>query len=93
MSGKGKPAKNMKMAGRMPRTGNEGKVVKRLLKDLFTLYGKELIVVSILLLLTSISNVTGSIFTPKIIDDVIKPVLSGEKVFADVSDLLLQPTK
>ena len=76
--------------GRMPKSGNEGKVAKRLLKDLFSLYGKELIIVSILLLLTSISNVTGSIFTPKIIDDVIKPVLSGEKVFAEVSELLLQ---
>ena len=78
------------MRGRMPKSGNEGKTAKRLLKDLFSLYGKELIIVSILLLLTSISNVTGSIFSPKIIDDVIKPVLSNEATFSDVSGLLLE---
>ena len=78
------------MRGRMPKSGNEGKTAKRLLKDLFSLYGKELIIVSILLLFTSISNVTGSIFSPRIIDEVIKPVLAKEKLFPEVSGLLLE---
>ena len=78
------------MPGRMPKSGNEGKTAKRLLKELFSRYGKEFILVIILLLFTSISNVTGSLFTPRIITDVIAPVTSGEKVFADVSGLLLQ---
>ena len=44
------------MRGRMPKSGNEGKVVKRLLKDLFARYKKELIAVFILLIFTSVSN-------------------------------------
>ena len=78
------------MPGRMPKSGNEGKTAKRLLKDLFSRYGKEFILVIILLLFTSISNVTGSLFTPRIITDVIAPVTSGAKTFSEVSDLLLQ---
>ena len=78
------------MRGRMPKSGNEGKTAKRLLKDLFSRYGKEFILVVILLLFTSISNVTGSLFTPRIITDVIAPVTSGIKTFSEVSELLLQ---
>ena len=79
----------------MPKTGNEGKVAKRLLKDLFSRYKKELIMVFILLIFTSISNVTGSLFTPRIINEVIKPVVSPEEgvaalQFSDVSGLLLK---
>jgi ATP-binding cassette subfamily B protein len=79
----------------MPKSGNEGKVAKRLLKDLFSRYKVQLILVFILLIFTSISNVTGSLFTPRIINDVIKPVVSPEEgvmalTFADVSELLLQ---
>ena len=78
------------MRGRMPKSGNEGKTAKRLLKDLFTKYGKEFIFVIILLLFTSISNVTGSLFTPRIITEVIEPVTSGSKAFSEVSGLLVQ---
>ena len=79
----------------MPKSGNEGKVAKRLLKDLFSRYKVQLIAVFVLLIFTSISNVTGSLFTPRIINDVIKPVVSPDKgvmalKFADVSELLLQ---
>ena len=38
------------MRGKMPRTGKEGLVAKRLLKDLFTKYKKQLIAVFILLI-------------------------------------------
>lgn len=75
---------------RMPRTGNEGKQMKRLLSDLWKGYKKELIIVTICLLLTSISNTAGSLFTPRIINDVITPVIKEGKTFADVSTLLLQ---
>ena len=83
------------MRGRMPRSGNEGRVAKRLLKDLFSRYKLELIAVFILLIFTSISNVTGSLFTPRIINEVIKPVVPPEEgvaalTFGDVSGLLLE---
>ena len=83
------------MRGKMPKTGNEGKVAKRLLKDLFKGYKKELILVFILLIFTSISNVTGSLFTPRIINEVITPCIPSEKnpiplVFSDVSGKLIQ---
>ena len=83
------------MRGRMPKSGNEGKVAKRLLKDLFARYKVELIAVFFLLILTSISNVTGSLFTPKIINEVITPVVTTEGtenpiLFSDVSGRLLE---
>ena len=78
------------MRGKMPRTGKEGLVAKRLLKDLFTKYKKQLIAVFILLIFTSISNVTGSLFTPKIINEVITPVVDGSKIFSDVSRRLIE---
>ena len=78
------------MPTRMPKTGNEKKTAKRLIKDLWSGYKKELILVVIFLLLTSISNTVGSIFTPKIVDEVITPVVKYHtKEFADVKDLLL----
>ncbi len=75
---------------RMPRTGNEGKIIKRLLSDLWKGYKKELIFVSLCLLLTALSKTVGSLFTPRIINDVITPVIKEGKTFADVSGLLLQ---
>ena len=77
---------------RMPRTGNEGKQLKRLLGDLWKGYKKELIFVTICLLLTSISNTVGSLFTPKIINEVIAPVIDPELnvSFSDVQGLLLE---
>ena len=78
------------MRGKMPKSGNEGKVAKRLLKDLFARYKKELIAVFVLLIFTSVSNVTGSLFTPKIINEVITPVTKGLKSFSEVSGRLLE---
>ena len=75
---------------RMPRTGNEGKQMKRLLSDLWKGYKKELIIVTICLLLTSISNTAGSLFSPRIINEVITPVIKNGAKFSDVSGLLLQ---
>ena len=77
---------------RMPRTGNEGKQLKRLLGDLWKGYKKELIFVTICLLLTSISNTVGSLFTPRIINEVIAPVIDPELnvSFSDVQGLLLE---
>ena len=77
---------------RMPRTGNEGKQLKRLLGDLWKGYKKELIFVTICLLLTSISNTVGSLFTPRIINEVIAPVIDPKLnvSFSDVQGLLLE---
>ena len=79
------------MPSRMPKTGNEMKTAKRLVKDLWIRYKKELILVAIFLLLTSISNTVGSIFTPRIIDEVITPVVKYHtKTFDEVQGLLLK---
>lgn len=83
------------MRGKMPRTGNEGKVAKRLLKDLFKKYKVQLILVFFLLILTSISNLTGSLFTPMIIDEVIEPVVLPAEgalplAFSQVSGRLIE---
>jgi len=83
------------MPSRMPKTGNEGKTAKRLIADLWKGYKKQLIFVFICLLLTSISNIVGSIFTPRIINEVIVPCVGTEsvaisKTFDEVSGLLFQ---
>ena len=78
------------MRGRMPRTGKEGMYIKRLLKDLMSKYKKQFILVTVCLLLTSISQTSAAIFSPKIINEVITPVLDKTAVFSDVSGLLLQ---
>ena len=77
------------MRGRMPRTGKEGMYIKRLLKDLMAKYKKQFILVTICLLLTSISQTSAAIFSPKIINEVITPVLKNTAEFSDVSGLLL----
>ena len=63
--------------GRGVRSGNEIKNLKRLLKDLWKNYKKQLILVIIFLLLASISTTTASIFLAQIINRVIVPVVKG----------------
>ena len=59
------------------KTGNEIKILKRLLKDLWSSYKKQLIIVVICLAFASISTTTGSIFLAQIVNRVITPVLTG----------------
>ena len=70
---------------RMPKTGKEKIYAIRLIKDLWKGYKKELIFVFFCLTLTSVSNTVGSIFTPKIINNVITPALSVEGEFANIT--------
>lgn len=59
------------------KTGNEMKILKRLLKDLWKDYKKQLILVLCCVILTSISNTTASIFLAQIVNKVIAPVITG----------------
>lgn len=81
------------------KDGNEMKNLKRLLKDLWKSYKKQLILVIICLALSSFSMTVGSIFLAQIINKVISPVVNGVKdsngiitylTFDDVSSTLWQ---
>ena len=84
---------------RVAKTGNEMKILKRLLKDLWQDYKLQLIFVVICLFFTSISMTTGSIFMAQIINKVVLPVISGVSdgaggvtylTYQDVSPILWQ---
>ena len=79
------------------KTGNEMKILKRLLKDLWSEYKKQLTLVLVCLVLTSISTTTASIFLAQIVNRVITPVISGVSdsngivtylTYSDVSPIL-----
>ena len=81
------------------KTGNEIKNLKRLLKELWKYHKRELVLVVICLLLSSLSNTTASIFLAQIVNRVISPVIYGVKdsvgnvsylTFSQVSPVLLQ---
>ena len=59
----------------VPRTGNEVKNFKRLLKDLWQDQGKKLILVAICMVLTAGSNTLVSVFLAPLVNQVIKPGL------------------
>lgn len=79
----------MPRMNRMPRSGNEMKIMKRLLNDLWKSYGKELIVVLVCLFLSALSNTLVSIFLQPITDLVIDPVVSLGKSWSDVHGAML----
>ena len=58
---------------RMPRTGNEMKNLKRIIKDLWADQGKKLIVALICVIVAAASNTLVSIFLRPLIDEVITP--------------------
>lgn len=74
--------------GRMPKTGNEMKNFKRIIKDLWKHSGKLLIVVAICLMIQAGSNTLVSIFLQPITDYVITPVIKGA-AFSEVRGTLL----
>ena len=73
---------------RFAKDGSEMKNMKRLLKELWKHYKKQLILVTICIMLTAISTTSASIFLAQIINRVITPVLSEGKTFNDVSSVL-----
>lgn len=74
---------------RFAKDGSEIKNVKRLLKELWKHYKKQLILVSICIMLTAISTTSASIFLAQIINRVITPVLSGGSEFNQVYPTLI----
>ena len=68
--------------GRMPKTGREGKILKRLLKDLWAHSGLLLIVAMICLMVQAGSNTMVSIFLKPITDNVVTPMIKGEQFAA-----------
>ena len=70
--------------GRMPRgkkIENPGKVFKRLMKYVAKNYGPHLVIVAILIFVSVLANVQGTMFIQSLIDDYIAPML-----LADVPD-------
>ena len=64
--------------GRMPRgrkIENPGKVFKRLMKYVAKNYGPHLVIVAILIFVSVLANVQGTMFIQRLIDDYIAPML------------------
>lgn len=68
--------------GRMPMQGkkieNPGKIFKRLMGYVAKKYAPHLILVAILILVSVLANVQGTLFIQKLIDDYIAPMLTQE---------------
>lgn len=68
--------------GRMPMPGkrieNPGQVLKRLMKYVTRRYGLFLVLVAILIFVSVIANVQGTLFIQKLIDDYIVPLLKSD---------------
>ncbi len=68
---------------RMPMTGkkieNPGKIFKRLMKYVMKDYAPHLVIVSILIFVSVLANVQGTMFMQSLIDDYITPMLTVEK--------------
>ena len=70
------------MRGKMPANGkkieNPGKIFKRLMGYVAKNYAPHLILVAILILVSVLANVQGTMFIQKLIDDYIAPMLTQE---------------
>ena len=69
------------MRGGMPRgkkIENPGKIFKRLMKYVTKSYGIHLVIVAVLILVSVLSNVQGTMFIQRLIDDYIQPMLTTD---------------
>ena len=69
------------MRGRMPgekKVENPGRIFKRLMKYVMKSYGLHLVIVAVLILVSVLANVQGTMFTQSLIDDYIQPLLTAE---------------
>ena len=69
------------MRGRMPgekKVENPGRIFKRLMKYVMKSYGLHLVIVAILILVSVLANVQGTMFIQSLIDDYIQPLLTAE---------------
>jgi len=68
--------------GRVPMQGkkiaNPGRIFKRLMKHVAKNYAPHLILVAILIFVSVLANVQGTLFIQKLIDDYITPMLTQE---------------
>ena len=69
----GRPPRGMK-----PQVENPGKIFKRLMKYIFRTYKIQYIAVFILIFVSVIANVQGTMFMQTLIDDYIKPLLLSD---------------
>lgn len=69
------------MRGRMPKgkkIENPGKVFKRLMKYVAKSYGPHLVIVAVLIFVSVLANVQGTMFIQSLIDDYIQPMLTTD---------------
>ncbi|MDE6740258.1 MAG: ABC transporter ATP-binding protein, partial [Lachnospiraceae bacterium] len=69
------------MHGRMPkgkRIENPGKIFKRLMQYVARSYGIHLVIVAILIFVSVLANVQGTMFIQSLIDDYITPMLTTD---------------
>ena len=69
------------MRGRMPgekKVENPGRIFKRLMKYVMKSYGLHLVIVAVLILVSVLANVQGTMFIQSLIDDYIQPMLTAE---------------
>ena len=67
------------MRGGMPKgkkIENPGKIFKRLMKYVAKSYGPHLVIVGMLIFVSVLANVQGTMFIQKLIDDYITPMLT-----------------
>ncbi len=87
MAGPGRPPRGMK-----PQIENPGKIFKRLMGYIFRNYKYQYITVFILIFVSVIANVQGTMFTQTLIDDYITPLLlsSAEPDFGPLAQAILR---
>jgi len=69
------------MRGRTPgekKVENPGRIFKRLMKYVMKSYGLHLVIVAVLILVSVLANVQGTMFIQSLIDDYIQPLLTAE---------------
>ena len=76
--------------GMKPQVENPGKIFKRLMKYVFEMYGKRMILVFICIIISVVANLQGTMFMQVLIDDYIEPMVeSGSKDFGPLIGAIL----
>jgi len=72
------------------KRGETLKHLKRLIKDLWEFASWKLILIAICIIISAVSQTTGSIFLAQIINNVIAPSIENHMTFAELSNTLLK---
>ncbi len=62
----------------LPKVNNPGKLFVRIMKELLSTYGVQLIIVFICIIISVLANVQGTLFTQKLIDTYIQPMVGQQ---------------